>query len=593
MNSKGEMNLKAECSCFPASDYAADPYRDLVASCSDKKIEVIMCLGQPTEKGKGRVGRSPYPGFGYEVKHENGLYIEKDVSILTRGGYKIYADIYRPDNEQREENFPVILLWGPYGKHDLPQRLIPEDGIDPTWISQYANFECPDPAYWCKHGYAIVSVDSTGFWSSEGDFTFMTRQEAEDCCDVIEWLGTRNWCNGKVGMAGISYYAMIQWRVASLRPKHLAAINPWEGLLDIYRESFYHGGIPESFFVERWGKMNNFSNNRLEDQYANARAHPLIDCYYAAKQPDVAQIEVPAYIVASWSDQGLHTRGTLEAFKRIGSRQKWLEVHGRKKWSYFYQPDEVEKQRQFFDHFLKGTDDTVLGWPKVSIEVREKYYVGEVRAEDEWPISRTKYEKLFLDASTDILTTFHPDRENAVRYNSEDTKQNAHFDYLFPETTEITGHMKLRLWVSTSDADDMDIFVAIQKVDQNGNLVPFAFFSLYEDGPVALGWLRVSHRELDERLSTPYQPVHLHRRELKLTPDVPVPIDIEIWPSGTKFKKGERLRVLISGKDIYTDYPPMLPRTTHADLNRGMHVIHTGGKYDSHLLVPVIPPKKA
>ncbi len=112
-----------------------------------------------------------------------------------------------------------------------------------------------------------------------------------------------------------------------------------------------------------------------------------------------------------------------------------------------------------------------------------------------------------------------------------------------------------------------------------------------EDGPVALGWLRASHRELDKERSTPYQPWHLHWRELKLEPGIPVPVEIEIWPSATRFAAGERLRVVVQGSDIYK-YAPWMVLAGHPEtINAGVHVIHTGGKYESHLLIPIVPRK--
>jgi len=135
----------------------------------------------------------------------------------------------------------------------------------------------------------------------------------------------------------------------------------------------------------------------------------------------------------------------------------------------------------------------------------------------------------------------------------------------------------------------MDLFIAIQKIDRFDKIVPFAFCWVHEDGPVALGWLRVSHRELDEKQSTFYQPVYKHQRELKLKPNEIVPVEIEIWPSSTLFEKGEKIRVVVAGSDLCM-YPGQIATYGHYQLvNRGEHVIYTGGKYDSHLLVPVIP----
>jgi predicted acyl esterase len=154
--------------------------------------------------------------------------------------------------------------------------------------------------------------------------------------------------------------------------------------------------------------------------------------------------------------------------------------------------------------------------------------------------------------------------------------------------------MKLHLWAQADGADDMDVFVAIQKIDCDGNEVPFVFYSLNENGPVALGWLRASHRELDSERSRPEQPFHTHRREQLVSAEEVVPLEIEIWPSSTRFAAGERLRVVVQGRDLNIASPPNAPAARHeATRNRGNHILYAGGRFDSHLLVPWIPPKAA
>lgn len=552
----------------------------------NKEVKIIMRDGLPPENA---VGKPPHPGPDYEERRENGLWIERNIRVPMRDGIHILVDIYRPDTTAADQALPVIIGWSPYGKHNQNNKLWPPADVDENWISPYTAFEAPDPVYWCAHGYAILYPDPRGTWYSEGEMHHGGILESLDCYDLIEWTGTREWCNGRVGLSGVSYLTAIQWQVAPLKPPHLAAINPWEGFSDWYREFGYHGGIRETRFVPRACGNLNWSTTRTEDTDANMRAHPLYDEYWQSKEHDLEGIEVPAYIVASWSDQGLHTRGTLEAFKRISSKQKWLEVHGRKKWHYYYQPSSVEKQRLFFDHYLKDGDDPVIDWPRVQLEIRDRAYVGEIRREQEWPLERTRYRRLYLDAARGAMEDAPAGQAAQTEYGSNDRDQQAEFEYLFSEDTELTGHMKLHLWVKTDEADDMDIFVAIQKLDREGEYVPFVFYSMYDNGPVALGWLRASHRALDEVRSTPQQPVHKHTTEEFLQPGVPVPLEIEIWPSSTLFRKGERLKVVIKGCDIYSDAPENLPFALHEDTrNRGKHIILTGGAYDSHLLVPVI-----
>jgi putative CocE/NonD family hydrolase len=262
-------------------------------------------------------------------------------------------------------------------------------------------------------------------------------------------------------------------------------------------------------------------------------------------------------------------------------------VHGRKKWQYFYQPENVKLLRLFFDRFLKGIDNEVDLWPKVRTEVRDRFYVGETRDENEWPLARTLYEELYLDGASASMGPIATGTETAVAYRADSGR--ARFTYRFSATTELIGHMKLRLWVEAEGADDMDLFVGLRKLDADGNVMPFSFLNALEDGPVALGWLRVSHRELDQARSRPEQPWHSHLREQPLQKGEIVPVEIEIWPSGTRFQEGEQLGLVIQGSDVQ-QYPPGVVAMAHTmTRNAGTHVIYTGGRYDSHLLVPVVP----
>ena len=323
----------------------------------------------------------------HSVVHERGLRIERNLQVPMRDGVHIYIDIYRPESPQGAR-VPVLLGWSPYGKHNTADHLPwPQAGVAPGWISQYTAFEAPDPLYWCRHGYAVVYPDPRGSWYSQGELRHGGMGEAEDCFDLIEWLGIQPWTNGRVGMTGVSYLAAIQWQVAPLRPAAPGAINPWEGFSDWYREFAYHGGIPETGFVPRGSANLQWSTTRTEDTAANVQAHPLYDEYWASKESDLAAIVIPAYVVASWSDHGLHTRGTLEAYRKLASPQKWLQVHGRKKWQQYYQPQNLAKQLQFFDHFLKGEPSTLQNWPRVLLEVRERANAGMCarNANGPWP----------------------------------------------------------------------------------------------------------------------------------------------------------------------------------------------------------------
>lgn len=531
--------------------------------------------------------KPPLPPPDYVRIAQDGLVIERNCSVRLRDGTEIFVDLYRPEGAERD--VPILLAWGPYGKHALSNHVFwPRSGVEPEWLSPLTPFEGPDPVWWGSHGYGVAVADPRGAWLSGGDFHHNGIQEAEDCADTIEWLGGLPWANGRVGMTGVSYLAAIQYLVAPLRPGPLAALNPWEGFSDWYREFAYHGGILETNFLPRASDNIRFSLNRTEDTWENVQAHPLIDDYWRSKELELEGIVQPAYVVASWSDQGLHLRGTIEAWRRMASREKWLEVHGQKKWAQYYRPESRARQLAFFDHFLRERPTALPAWPKVRIEVRERHGVAEERAEAEWPLARTQYRTLHLDAGSGRLRA-EPGDAGELRYDAREGR--ACFDWTFEEPTELTGHASLRLWVEAEGSDDIDLFVALQKLDPDGNEVGFTFYAFYENGPIALGWQRASHRALDEAASTPERPVHLHTREDLLLAGVPVPVDIEFWPCSARFAAGETLRLVVAGKDIYEpEQGVQLPFPLHRQTrNAGSHILHTGSERDSVLLLPVVP----
>jgi len=532
--------------------------------------------------------KPPLPLPDYVRTVQDGLVIERNRTVRLRDGTEIFVDLYRPEGAERD--VPILLAWGPYGKHALSNHVFwPRSGVEPDWLSPLTPFEGPDPVWWGSHGYGVCVADPRGAWLSGGDFHHNGIQEAEDCADTIEWLGTLPWGNGRVGMTGVSYLAAIQYLVAPLKPGPLAALNPWEGFSDWYREFAYHGGILETNFLPRASDNIRFSLNRTENTWENIQAHPLIDDFWRSKELDLEGIVQPAYVVASWSDHGLHLRGTIEAWRRMASPEKWLEVHGQKKWAHYYRPESRARQLAFFEHFLRDRPTALAAWPKVRIEVRERHGAAEERAEAEWPLARTQHRALHLEAGRGRLGA-EAGEPGELRYDAREGR--ACFDWTFDEAAELTGHASLRLWVEAEGSDDIDLFVALQKLDTDGNEVGFTFYAFYENGPIALGWQRASHRELDTARSSPERPVHLHTREEPLIAGVPVPVDIEIWPFSARFAAGETLRLVIAGKDIYEpEEGVQLPFPLHRQTrNAGTHVLHTGSERDSFLLLPFVPP---
>jgi len=520
--------------------------------------------------------------FNQRVYEPNPYIIcEQDVPVTMRDGIKIYVDIFRPKNET---NIPAIISWSFFGKR--PSEGMREwqiMGVPPGTMSDMAKFESPDPGFWCRNGYAVVNADPRGVGHSEGDVLCMGANEGDDGHDLVEWLATQWWCNGKIGLGGNSNVAMGQWRIAATQPPHLAAIAPWEGSCDLFEELFYEGGIPALAFnasITREISGLGFG----EDMIANAEVNPTRTPYWDHKVPDFKKITVPCYATICWNH--FHLRGTTRAFREIRSRKKWLRTHREFEWPDSYASENLQDLKLFFDRYLKDINN---GWemtPRVRLEVQDAYDVSYIkyRAEDTFPIKRTEYRKLWIDAANQSMSETPVETESSFSYDGNEGICN--FDFKCTEDTELSGYMKLRLWVAAESYNDMDMFVNIQKVSTTGEWIPIYTVGLPHPG--AWGKLRVSMRELDPDRTTDFQPVPLLKNAQKLTPGEIVPVDIDIVPHSRFWHKGQTIRVQIAGRYIREDW--FEPLSWETD-NQGNHIIYSGGKYDSYLQVPVIPPK--
>lgn len=521
------------------------------------------------------------------------MIMEKDVTVEMKDGENLYVNIFRPN---KEGQFPVVMSADTYGKDNKPKITNmganwPTLGAIPT--SSFTPEESPDPGFWVPQDYVVIKVALRGSSKSNGVLSPWSKREAEDYYEVIEWAAQQEWSNGNIGTNGVSYLAVTQWWVASLNPPHLKAMIPWEGLNDMYREVAFHGGIPDTGFYRFWiqGIFARWTDNpNIEDLIQAQKDHPLFDDFWKQRQAPLHQIKTPILACASWSTQGLHNRGSFEGFKQASSEDKWLYIHGRKEWESYYARENLERQKAFFDYYLKEEDNDWKDTPTVTYEVRDQFYRGEFKIATSFPLPNTEYTPLYLNGKELTLNQNAVSEENTTSYDSENEQDEVRFSYTFDKDTELVGNMNLKLWVSTDDIDDMDLFAGIKKLDRRGNEVHFPDFNHIEDGQVATGWLRASHRELDQEKSTIAQPWHTHEQELKLNNGEVVPVEIELLPSGTLFKQGETLEVVVKGSEVVkgNSTPGMSTRYEHNEtVNKGHHHIHTGGQYDSQLIIPV------
>lgn len=539
------------------------------------------------------------PGF---LPLPTDVVLEKDVAVTLRDGVTIYVDVFRPSGATY---VPVLVAWSPYGKShgSAPGTLglLAMLGMDNSTRSGYEKFEGPDPAYWCARGYAVCNPDPRGIAHSEGDSAMFGRQEAEDCHDLVEWLAGREWSNGKVGMTGTSYLAVAQWFTAAEQPPHLAAINPVEGFSDIYRDLVMRGGMPDTGFAERLQKNSYAGQNRREDILAEAEQHPLVDELWEEKVPEFGKVTVPAYIVASYSNT-LHNIGTFRGWRSIASEDKWLRIHNSQEWPDYYDPQNTDDLRRFFDRYLKDEDN---GWEETP---RVRYCLHDFEGgdrvgpvADEFPPRNVELTKYYLDAPSRSLTLDAPAHEAEVGYDTAVGPGLTSFTVRFDEETVLVGYPKAHLWVEARGADDMDLFVLVQKLDANGtHLQQFTvpnrgavMQDLTEYGCSVLrykgsnGRLRASMRHLDEVHSTDEIPVHSFDRVEKLEPGQVVALEIDLTPVGMLFHPGEQLRLVVSGRNTLGPMMPMV--RDYEPRNSGQHVVHTGGSRPSYLQLPVQP----
>jgi putative CocE/NonD family hydrolase len=548
---------------------------------------------------------------------------EYDAEIPMSEGFSLTANIYRSKTvAEKGEKVPVVMCAHPYNNNLTPAlettplkgppqqyRLIPQAGGQSVF-SKLTSWESPDPNFWVPAGYAVVNMNLPGYSNSEGPPSAFSEHQGKCYYEAIEWVAKQPWCTGKVGLNGVSFLAISQFHVAASQayggpPPSLCGISPWEGLTDPYRDIFCFGGVPESGFPTFWWNTEvKPSINSTEEDFAQfdgsiatnyLENHPFYDDFWKAKAAKLEEITVPMLVCASFSDHGLHTMGSFRAFEKAKLKHKWVYTHRTGKWVAYYSPEVLKMTKNFMDCFLK--DDTSSGFldtPPVRLEVRSsRDEIRDIRYENEWPITRTQYAKLYLGEQPQSLSLEKPEKQAEVVYATK--KRKALFNFKFSEGTELSGYMKLRIWVEArpekageASPDDMALFIAINKLDQDGNSVHFNGSVGINGDMVTRGWCKVSSRELDPVESTEWHPVQKGNSEENLKAGEIVPVDIELYPSSTFFAAGEALQLIIAGDEII----PSPPYKKSAEDNHGMHVLHFGGTYDSYLLVPKISLKK-
>lgn len=543
----------------------------------------------------------------YQVK------VEKDIFVRMPDGIRIATDIYRPDAHGK---YPALLGITPYSK-DVQKLPIFEFPTNRDLGN--GGIEAGDTDYFVSRGYVHVIAESRGTGVSEGSYRVFTDQEQQDGYDLVEWIAKQPWCNGNVGMLGMSYLGMIQLLVAAKNPPHLKAIFPVDAATDIYRHWAYHGGILHlSFLATYWdaslvvnstdsttipnleaiveGLLENPDIRSYPRLYKTLRwpqknphlfdvmVHPFDGPFYWERSASTkfGKINIPCYLLSRWAAPYLHLPGAFSAYGNINAPKK-LMITVPESGVGFNRPwhENHDIILRWYDHWLKGIDTGIMREPTIRILVQG---TNQWRYENEWPLERTQWTKLHLgvqgrlhhdlpdwnerpDKVTTAIGLLPGGKIPSLRYSTEPLTND----------TEVTGPIALYLYASISTADTNWI-VEISDVDPKGT-----------EKRVSVGWLKASHRELDDSRSKPYQPFHPHTRAVPIEPGKIFEYAIEIRETSYVFRAAHRIQLVVktqdaswegSGYRAINHIPPSLET---------QHTIYHTPEYPSHLLLPVIP----
>lgn len=541
-------------------------------------------------EGIRTVNPSTWPQYPYdEAPHtpeqslaRYAIYAQTDQRIKLRDGVHLTYDLYRPHSSG--EKFPALIAYSPYTRQ-LQTTKVPI-GQNEAGLTEF----------WVPRGYAHVIVDVRGTNDSEGEWDMFGPIEQQDLVEVIEHMAAQPWCNGRVGMVGCSYFARAQNFAATLQPPSLKATFPYDANTDLYRDAYFHGGIPSDGFQRIWisdviylnywgGRRQSVAGMEKHFQTVLGNFKPF-DCEYYQERsswPRLHEIKNPSYFGCDWRFVDLHLRGTFQAWNGTGDIPKRALLgplpQPRRPFANYH----MEALR-WYDSWLKDMDTRVMDGDPIRIFVQGD---DQWRGEREWPLARTQWKEYFLSAhGAGVEGTIEesPGADSGLTYKVTPTDS----EWLRGEPRlvfrsapmesdlEITGPIKFTLWASVT-AEDTDWLVW--------------FCDEYPDGRrdmLTKGWLRASHRALDASRSTPHQPFHPHTEETKkaITPNQPTEYEIEVVPTCNVFKLGHRMRFEIASSDAI--------HNAGLWYNRAMAVptentVLTGRKYPSRLLLPVVP----
>ncbi|MGB9069715.1 MAG: CocE/NonD family hydrolase [Candidatus Acidiferrales bacterium] len=560
--------------------------------------------------------------FGVNWKSSERKYrvrIERNVKIPMADGVNLSCDIWRPESS---EGFAAILGFHCYHPAAQTGPITPAAISTAQWRNPgqertNASLEAGDPAFFARRGYVHVVCNARGTGNSEGSWDFLGPREVQDVYEVTEWLAAQPWCNGNVGMFGISYFSQIQLLAATLQPPHLKALFcPW-GTTDHYRDLCYRGGILVYRWPVGWSKTSlTYANCRPEnhsrkemgaENYGKAISavladediqavpelveilknpdadvnpfvvdlllHPLYDQFWKERTVDYSKINIPAYIGADWGCYGIHLPAAFRSWEKLRGPKKMIVGPP----CYLDRPlyQLQHEAVRWFDHWLKGEKNGLMDEPLVRLFIMN---TNEWKEGNEWPLPETKFTPFYLHENRFLSEREHWVYEGCDSFHDSPWMRGS-LEYAtapLVENTEVAGPVLLKLYAATTDTD-IHWIISLLEIDPAG-----------KERILTKGWLKGSHRQLDMESSKPWEPIYTHGTPEPLEPTRIYEFNIKLVPTGILFKAGSRIGIKISCAD--DDPKSALELIGGGSLRRSavsrITVFHNE-EYPSYLLLPV------
>jgi putative CocE/NonD family hydrolase len=580
------------------------------------------------------------PAFGAKAPEFRKIYpplndvlVDHHVAIPMRDGVTLYADVYRP---KAGGKFPVLVQRTPYSVQRAP-----------------AAYE--EAVFYAERGYVMVFEDVRGRFESEGKWEPF-RNEGQDGYDTIEWAAKQPWSNGKVAMRGHSYGGQLQWRAALTQPPHLVTIFPLVASSSLYHNWITLNGAWRLAFNFGWGAdrmesriMENTGIRNMKDGppgqrydailphlplidmeeafghhaqfYTDWLHHPDYDAYWKPLNAEAQfqELGIPVFVEGGWFD--IFTAGTQHGFIGMSQHGKtelarnqahmvigpWEHSVSRVTGDIDFGPAAKLEREVFelpwFDHWLKGMNNGVESDPRVTIFVMGK---NVWRQENEFPLARTQYRKIFF-ASSGAANTATGDGKLSWDAAAENSKTDQ-YDYDPNNPVPSTGgnnccgvptssgprdqraiEWRKDILVYTSEPlrDEVEVTGPVKVVVHAASNAPDTDFvakliDVYPDGHaynVCEGILRARYRNGVDKPSL-------------LEPGKPYELTIDLIGTSNVFLKGHRMRV-----DITSSHFPEFDRNPNTGEPFGMsakvrtahQTIYHSAAMPSYIVLPVIP----